>query len=192
MELGSLLYVIDREVWRAWLTEHHKTESEVWLVYYRKETGTPRISYNDAVEEALCFGWIDSIVKSVDAERFAQRFSVRKKRSGLSQMNLERVRSLIAQKRMTSAGLEAIAHVFNPATDDATKFEIPADILEPLMANTHAWENFQKFPAQYRRIRIAYIDNRRRHGDEMFQKALNHFIAMSAKNKRIGMVLEMS
>ena len=71
MDIGNTLYVTERKDWRAWLAKHHKTETEVWLVYYRKETGQPLISYNDAVEEALCFGWVDSIVRTIDKERFA-------------------------------------------------------------------------------------------------------------------------
>jgi uncharacterized protein YdeI (YjbR/CyaY-like superfamily) len=69
MDITKTLHVTDRKAWQAWLKKHHRTEKEIWLVYYRKETGRPRIAYNDAVEEALCFGWIDSIVKSLDAQR---------------------------------------------------------------------------------------------------------------------------
>ena len=70
MKIGKTLYVTKRTTWRAWLSKHHKTEPEIWLMYYRKATGKPRISYNDAVEEALCYGWIDSTVKSLDSKRF--------------------------------------------------------------------------------------------------------------------------
>lgn len=186
----NTLYVTNRKDWRAWLARHHKTETEIWLVFYRKETGKPRISYNDSVEEALCYGWIDSTVKSLDDERFAQRFSVRKKTSTLSQMNIERVRKLITQKKMTKAGLAAIAHAYDPAKDKAGDFKIPPDILKPLKANRQAWENFQEFPESYKRIRIDYIASRKRHSQEMFDKALRHFIEMTAKNKRIGFVKE--
>lgn len=186
------LYVTDRKSWRAWLAKHHKTETEIWLIYYKKESGKPRISYNDAVEEALCYGWIDSTVKSIDHESFAQRFSVRRKNSELSQMNKERVRTLIANKQMTKAGLDAIAHVFDPKKDNLDDFKIPADILKPLKANKEAWQNFQKFPGSYKRIRIAYIESRKRHGEEQFRKSLNRFIKMTEKNKRFGFVKEMS
>ena len=177
-----------RRAWRSWLAKNHDKEKEVWLIYYRKETGKPRIPYNDAVEEALCFGWIDSTVKKLDAERFAQRFSVRKKNSSLSQANKERVLKLIAQKKMTRAGLDAIAHVFKPATAKEEEFIIPAEILKPLQADKLAWENFQRFPESYQRVRIAYILSRKRHGQEMFEKSLRHFIKMTAKNKRFGFV----
>lgn len=179
------------KAWRAWLAKHHKTETEIWLVFYKKGSGKPRISYNDAVMEALSYGWIDSTVKSLDNERFVQRFSKRKKTSSLSQMNKERIRTLIRQRKMTKAGLDAIAHVFDPEKDKPGEFNIAPDILQPLQANQQAWNNFQKLPEDYRRIRIAFIDSRRRHGEQQFQTSLKNFIIMTAKNKRIGFVKEM-
>ncbi len=192
VDLGTTVYLADRKSWRAWLAEHHDSEAEVWLIYYRRETGKPRISYNDAVEEALCYGWVDSIVKGIDEERFAQRFSKRKNKSALSQMNKERIRSLIARKKMTKAGLDAVAHVFDPVADEAKEFTIPREILAALKANDQAWRNFQEFPGAYRRIRIAYIESRKRHGAERYRKALEHFIKMTAQNKRFGYVKEMT
>src|SRR2546425_13099589 len=94
MKLGKTYYTKNRRGWRAWLAKHHRTAPEIWLIYYKKDSGKPRIPYNDAVEEALCYGWIDSILKPVDADRYAQRFSPRRPRSRLSEMNRERVRRL--------------------------------------------------------------------------------------------------
>jgi uncharacterized protein YdeI (YjbR/CyaY-like superfamily) len=122
MKPEKTLHVADRKLWRAWLAKHHRSETEIWLIYYRKETGTPRISYNDAVLEALCYGWIDSTLIAIDKERFAQRFTVRRKTSSLSQMNKERIYKLIAQRKMTKAGLAAIAHVFDPIEDKVKHF----------------------------------------------------------------------
>src|SRR5436853_1328059 len=113
MEIGTTLYVKGRREWRAWLARHHQTASEIWLIYYKKASGKPRIPYNDAVEEALCYGWIDSITKPLDERSWAQRFSPRKATSQLSPMNRERVRRLIKARRMTKAGLACIAHVFD-------------------------------------------------------------------------------
>src|SRR5436309_2877786 len=104
MNLGKLLHARDRAAWRSWLAKHHKTAREIWLVYYNKASGRARIPYNDAVEEALCFGWIDSIVKRVDEHRAAQRFSPRRSRSRLSETNKERIRRLAAAGRMRRAG----------------------------------------------------------------------------------------
>src|SRR4030042_6007707 len=122
MEIKNKLYVTNRKDWRKWLAKNHKKQNEIWLIYYRKETGKSRIPYDDAVLEALCYGWIDSTVKKINAERFAQRFSPRRPTSVLSQMNKERIRELIKEKKMTKWGLEAIAHVFNPKTDVTDKF----------------------------------------------------------------------
>lgn len=190
MNLGKTLYVENREKWHSWLSKNHKTESEIWLIYYYKKTGKPRISYDDAVMEALCFGWIDSILKKIDTERFAQRFSPRKPKSELSQMNKERIRELIKEKKMTEWGMKAIAHVFNEKTDRTDNFIIPLDILKKLKANKDAWEYFQKMPSSYQRIRIAYIESRKRQSINMHKKSLDHFIEMTAKNKRIEFVRE--
>jgi uncharacterized protein YdeI (YjbR/CyaY-like superfamily) len=190
MEIKNTLYIIDRKNWRKWLAKNHKKQKEVWLIYYRKGTGKPRIPYDDAVLEALCYGWIDSTVKKIDTERFAQRFSLRRPRSVLSQMNKERIRELIKEKKMTKWGFKAIAHAFNPKTDNLEKLEIPLSILKELQKNKDSWKYFQKMPLSYRRIRIAYIEGRKRQGMDMYKKSLDYFIKMTARNKRIGFVRE--
>ncbi|MGH2760252.1 MAG: YdeI/OmpD-associated family protein [Actinomycetota bacterium] len=182
-------YTPSRREWRRWLGRNHLTAEEIWLVYYRKDSGKPRITYNAAVEEALCYGWIDSVLRKIDDESFAQRFSPRRPRSALSQMNRERIDKLIAQKKMTKAGLEAVAHVYDPA-QKAKRFAIPADIRDALEANGNAWRNFQRFPAPYRRIRVAWVDGARSRPDE-FAKRLRHLVKMTSQNKRFGFVQEM-
>ena len=99
MKVGKTFYARNRREWRSWLARHHKTAPEIWLIYYKKHSGKPRVSYNDAVDEALCYGWIDSILKPIDADCYAQRFSPRRPTSRLSEMNRERVRRLIASRR---------------------------------------------------------------------------------------------
>lgn len=188
MEIGKTLYVTKRSEWRRWLSLNHDKEKEIWLIYYRKDSGKPRISYDDAVLEALAYGWIDSIEKSLDSERFVQRFSPRRPTSVLSQMNKERIRELIRQGKMTKAGLVAIAHAFDPATDKKEVFTIPPGILTALKANPHAWKHFQNMPTSYQRIRVAYIESRKRHSTGMYRSALAHFVKMTAKDKRIGIV----
>jgi uncharacterized protein YdeI (YjbR/CyaY-like superfamily) len=191
MKLGNLYEPPNRKAWRSWLAKHRKTEREIWLVYNKKSTGRYRISYNDAVEEALCYGWIDSITKRIDDKRYAQRFSPRRPTSGLSEMNLQRVRKLIKQKKMTKAGINAIAHVFDPSDTKKTKVTIAPDIIKALKANEGAWKNFQKFPQSYKRIRLAYLESQRKHGKEQYGRALKHFVKMTATNKRFGFVKEM-
>ncbi len=187
VDLGKTLYVTERKSWRRWLAKNADKEKEIWLVYYRKETGKPRIAYDDAVEEALCYGWIDSTQKKLDDERFAQRFSPRKPSSRLSQANKERIRKLVAQKKMTEAGLAAVAHAFDTA-DEETNPPIAPDILAALQADPQVWKNFQNFPGTYKRIRIAYIESRRRHGQEAFERSLRNLISKTAKNERFGYV----
>jgi len=192
MILGKTLYVTKRREWRAWLSKHHDTEKEIWLVYYRKDSGKPRIPYNHAVEEALCYGWIDSTLKKIDQESFAQRFSPRRPASKLSEMNKERIRRLIARKKMTAAGLSAIQHVFDPTSvkigeRSSTRLTVAPDILKALKDDAQTWKNFQRFPASYKRIRIGWIEGTRKRPGE-FKKRLRYFLKMTGQNKRFGMV----
>jgi uncharacterized protein YdeI (YjbR/CyaY-like superfamily) len=179
MEITKILYVTNRKDWRKWLREHYKTEKEIWLVYPRKETGNPRITYNDAVEEALCFGWIDSIIKTLDQERTVQRFSPRKPGSKYSPANKERLRKLIKQRKVIKEILDTLEDL------SEENFEIPKDILNAIEANKEAWKNFQKFSDAYKRIRIGFIEGARERPAE-FQKRLRYFIRMTEKNKLYG------
>jgi uncharacterized protein YdeI (YjbR/CyaY-like superfamily) len=176
---SKLLHLTERSEWRAWLNRNYKTRDEIWLVFAKKHTGKPRISYNDAVEEALCFGWIDSTVRTIDQDSFAQRFSVRKSTGNYSQPNKERLKAMIKEGKVMEDVLVSL-----PDLSDED-FEIPPDILEAIQSNSQAWENFQGFSPSYIRIRIAYIDSARARRDE-FQKRLAHFIKKSEQNKLFG------
>ena len=168
-----------RAAWRRWLTRNHATSPGVWLVYYKKHTGKPRIPYNDAVEEALCFGWIDSTVKSVDEDRYAQRFSLRNPKSPYSQANKERLRWLVKQGKVVDGVLATLGSLVED------QFETPPDILKAIKANKEAWKNFQSFSQPYIRIRIAFIDAARNRPQE-FTKRLGYFIEMAEKNRQFG------
>jgi len=179
MDITRTLYVTNRKDWRKWLKKNYKTEKEIWLVYPKKATGKPRIQYNDAVEEALCFGWIDSIQKRLDEDHTVQRFSPRKPRAKYSQANIERLRFLVANKMVIREVAETLDGILNK------EFVIPADILKAIKANKKAWKNFQAFSDSYIRIRIAYIDGARKRPKE-FKKRLHHFIEMTEQNKTFG------
>lgn len=112
MEISETLYVTKREPWRKWLSKNYNKKKEIWLIYYRKASGKKRIPYDDAVEEALCYGWIDSILKNMDDERFVQRFSPRRPTSVLSDLNRMRIKKMIKENKMTPFGLKAVEHVF--------------------------------------------------------------------------------
>src|SRR3989449_450609 len=137
MNDGKTFNAKNRREWRAWLSKHHRTAPEIWLIYYKKQSGKPRIPYNHAVEEALCYGWIDSLLKPIDADRYTQRFSPRRPTSRLSAMNRERVRRLIASGRMTRFGLESIKHAFDHKRDakPRLKWAIPLEAPENVVGD---------------------------------------------------------
>lgn len=108
MEIGETLYVTNPDDFRKWLEQNHNSKKEIWLVQYKKATKKPSINYVEAVEEAICFGWIDGLEKSMDAERYALRFSPRRPKSNWTETNKERARKLIAQGKMTESGRAAL------------------------------------------------------------------------------------
>jgi uncharacterized protein YdeI (YjbR/CyaY-like superfamily) len=177
------LYVHRVSDWRAWLRKHHRTAREIWLVYYRKASGKPRISHSDAVDEALCFGWIDSTARPLDADRWAQRFTPRRQGSPTSKLNKARARRLVREKRMTKAGLDAIGSLRVP------RIVIADDVRAAFMRDPGAWRRFGRFPAAYRRIRIAWVEGARKRPAE-FERRLKHLVKRSAKNERFGMTGE--
>lgn len=179
MEITRTLHVTDRKDWRKWLRDNYRTEKEIWLIYSKKATGKPRIEYNDAVEEALCFGWIDSTLKALDKDRSAQRFSPRKTNSKYSPANQERLRKLLRQHKVIKEVRETLGDILE------AKLEIPADILNAIKANKQAWEHFQGFSDAYKRIRIGFIEGARKRPDE-FKKRLRYFIKMTEHNKQYG------
>jgi uncharacterized protein YdeI (YjbR/CyaY-like superfamily) len=159
--MRKTLYVTNREEWRAWLAKHYQSEIEVWLIFYKKHTGRPRISYDDAVEEALCFGWIDSIVKSVDDEKFSQKFTPRRDGSRWSALNTRRVRKLIREGRMTEAGLAKVDLVALGEEAQANQRKgdlgLPRVVKQALMANEKAWKNFRSLTPSRRGAYVRLI-----------------------------------
>lgn len=149
------LYVTTRDEWRAWLATHHARETETWLVFYKKHSGRPRIAYDDAVEEAICFGWIDSLVKRIDDDAFMQKFTPRRDSSRWSEVNKRRLRKVIREGRMTEAGLAKVAPGTLSAKSRAPKesddVEIPRSVKQALAAHPVAWKTFQRLtPARQR------------------------------------------
>jgi uncharacterized protein YdeI (YjbR/CyaY-like superfamily) len=179
VNIGKTIYFADREAWRTWLAEHHDKEKEIWLIYPKKASGKPRILYNDAVEEALCFGWIDSTVKRIDEASYAQRFSPRNPKSKFSEANKQRLRELVERGMVIPSVKAALADILNE------EFVVPSDILQEIKTNKEAWSNFQRFSPAYKRVRIAFIEGARNRPEE-FKKRLNYFLRMTEKNKQFG------
>jgi uncharacterized protein YdeI (YjbR/CyaY-like superfamily) len=179
MNITETVYVADREGWRLWLQTHHATEKEIWLISYKKPSEKPSVPYLHAVEEALCFGWIDGIAKTMDESRTAQRFTPRRPNSHWTELNKERARRLIERGQMTDAGLAVLPDLRIEA------FTIPQDILTALQADLQTWTNFQQFPPLYQRIRVGFIDEVRKQ-PAVFQQRLAHFLQKTRQNKMFG------
>jgi uncharacterized protein YdeI (YjbR/CyaY-like superfamily) len=189
MPISKTLHVTSREEWRAWLAKHHASETEVWLIYCKKQSGQPRIPYDHAVEEALCFGWIDSIVKRIDDQKFAQKFTPRRDFTKWSTLNKRRVRKLIGEGRMTEVGLAkfdpSVLNEEPQAKQSKVDLDIPRFVKQALMASPMAWKHFQNLAPSYRRNYIAWIMNAKQ--DETRQRRLREAISLLAQNKKLGL-----
>ena len=176
MDITETVQATDRSAWRKWLEQHGALKKEIWLV---TNVSSPGLSYLEAVEEGLCFGWIDGIAKRMDLENRAQRFTPRRARSYWTELNKERARRLIEQGLMTDAGLAILPDLSREA------FKIAPDILKALQQDPVTWENFCGFSAVYQRIRIGYIEEVRRN-PEVFQTRLANFLKKTGQNKQFG------
>ena len=168
----------DRSEWRAWLLGHFETAQEVWFVLPLQAAGEESLSYNDAVEEALCFGWIDSTNRKLDELHCIRRFTPRKPGSPYSQPNIERLIWLDERGLIHPKVRESVLPVIRKP------FVFPQDILDALRADEAVWTNYQTFTEPYQRIRVAYIDAAR-HRPEEFQKRLKSFMDKTRRGKMI-------
>jgi len=173
-EDGPVVRCGTRAEWRAWLADHFRTEPRVWFATPLKARG---MSYNDAVEEALCFGWIDSTARTVGAERW-QRFTPRRPGSPYSQPNRERL------ARLAELGLIHESVRAEAARVLAEPFVWPADVLDIIRTDDLAWAHYETFSEPYRRIRVAFIAAARNRPDE-FARRLDHFLAATRAGKLI-------
>ncbi len=180
VESSRLLDIAKRSEWRAWLRKNYRTSREIWLVYHKKHTGEPRLAYNDAVEEALAFGWIDSTAKKIDEDRYAQRFTPRKAGSAYSEPNLARLRAMAAKGKVIPEVLEKVRPLLVEKP-----IVLPADIRAALKADPETWRNFRAFSDSYKRIRVGYIEGARDRPQE-FAKRLGNFLKMTKANRVIG------
>ena len=168
----------DRAAWRAYLEKHFETAEEVWFVFPTKAAGEESLSYNDAVEEALCFGWIDSTNRRLDERHCIRRFSPRKQGSAYSRPNIERLLWLDSRGLLHPKIRESVL----PLLD--TPFLFPEDILDAIRKDRIAWKHYENFSEPYKRIRIAYIEAARKRPEE-FQKRLRSFLEKTRQNRLI-------
>ncbi len=172
----------DRAEWRRWLLKKSARYQEIWLVFYKKASGRQAVSYEHAVEEALCFGWIDGMKKGIDDECYAFRFTPRKTKSPWSKSNLERVKRLIAEGKMMAAGLKAY-HTSDRREVAPMPTDMPEAIEKRFKKQRAAWANYQKFPPGYRRVTAGWVASAKK--EETQVKRLEKLIEFSARNQRI-------
>ena len=189
VSVGQQLHFVNRDEWRAWLEVNHAIARELWLVIYKKHTGRAGMSYEQAVEEALCFGWIDGVMKRLDDEKYALRFSPRKSGSIWSQSNKRRVTKLIKEGRMTEAGLARVKEAkangeWRKAAQREDTAQIPDDLDRALSANSQARRNFDRLAPSHRRQYLYWITSAKT--DKTRQRRIQAAISLLAENQKLG------
>jgi uncharacterized protein YdeI (YjbR/CyaY-like superfamily) len=183
MEVGDVFYPPDRAALHAWLVTNHATATEIWLQKYRKATGVSSISYDDMVEECLCFGWIDSVVKPYDEQSTVQRITPRRAKSNLSELNRQRVWKLQHLGLTTEAGMQALG---DQVGDPSDPLVIPDWMENRLREDPATLATFESFPLMYRRLKVAWITDPVASRQDERERRLDHFIKMTAQGKRYG------
>lgn len=180
----------DRQAWRAWLERHHDTCTEVWLVFYKKHTGRTCVPYREAVEEAICFGWIDGLTKRIDGDRYAYRFTPRKQRSKWSPLNISLAEKLIAAGRMAAAGRAAFdrrVHYDDRILQARRSGEsvLPHGIEEALRSNEAAWRNYLALAPGHRRQYAGWLASAVKPATRA--RRLEEALRLLEQNKKLGM-----
>eukprot|EP00762_Andalucia_godoyi_P003337 ANDGO_06525.mRNA.1 thymidylate synthase len=179
VNISQTFYAASRSDWRGWLQTHHASAADIWLVMCKKHSKKQCVSYDEAVEEAICFGWIDTTAKSVDCDTWVQRYCPRRAKSSWSELNKERARRLVQDGLMTEAGSRVLPDL------SLEEVELRDDVKEALQCDPCVWASFCKFPLYYRRIRVGFVESARTRPEE-FQKRLDNFIKATALNRMIG------
>ena len=184
-------YFRNRHEWRKWLEENGSSSDGIWMILYKKHTGRECIPYVEAVEEALCFGWIDGKIKRINDEYYIQSYTPRRQRSRWSKYNVERVEKLIKEGRMTPPGIDAYKKIFenphliydNRASGDPA---IPDDLLLALRNNRAAFENFARFSPSARRIYIEWLNSSKK--PETRLRRISKIVEAASRNQRPGII----
>lgn len=176
LTITKIIHPVSRQAWRDWLTAHFETEKEVWVAI--PKTDAP-LDYNDIVEEALCFNWIDSTVKTIDERYRAQRMTPRKTKGKYSQLNIERINRLLDQNLIHPYFTAAMRTV------GETPFVYAEDVIGAIKENAKAWAYFQKIPGAYKRIKLASIELAR-DDQELFNKRLTAFVKSCSNEKLLA------
>ena len=189
IESTNALVFKNRNEWHSWLEKNHTTSNEVWLIHYKKSIGKKNLNHFDAVEEALCFGWIDSKLKKLDEEKFILKYSPRKSKSVWSKINKENAEKMISLGKMTQAGLDKIEEAkkqgfWDTAYTNLVKERLPSDLKKALIVNKTAWNNFQNYANSYRNMYIGWVKNAKT--KETRKKRISQVVKNSLDNIKPG------
>jgi uncharacterized protein YdeI (YjbR/CyaY-like superfamily) len=171
--------------WRAWLARNHQSQKEVWLVFHKRHTGRPSIAYEDAVDEALCYGWIDSLIRRLDDDRYARKFTPRRPGSRWSTINRKRYARLQASGRLTPAGVRLAPTERSGDAPQVKLDQLPRYIERGIKRNRAAWKFFQSLAPSHRRRYIGWIDSARR--EETKARRLQEAIKMLTAGEKLGL-----
>ncbi len=186
--MDEALYFQTKADWRDWLSKNHAMTTSIWLFFYKKSVTKKGMTPEEAVEEAICFGWIDGKLRRVDEERFMLRFSARKDGSVWSQINRLRAEKLIAEGKMTSAGLVKIEQAkesghWDKAYTNKIKDEIPSDLQEALQKHKEAIDNFQGFANTYQNMYVGWVNSAK--SVETRKKRIEKVVEQALRNKKL-------
>ncbi|HYR41832.1 MAG TPA: YdeI/OmpD-associated family protein [Terriglobia bacterium] len=184
------VYCPDEQSWRNWLASHHDSSREIWLLFPKKHTGKPCVSYSDALDEGLCYGWIDSLIKRIDDDWYARKFTPRTDNRKWSEINKKRAARLIKDGRMMPVGIakfrsENGSASAAPPPRPELPSTVPPFISRHLKRNARAWENFKNLAPSHKRRYVGWIMFAKR--DETRQKRLKEATALLAANQKLGL-----
>jgi uncharacterized protein YdeI (YjbR/CyaY-like superfamily) len=183
------IYIPTTSEWRSWLEKNHAKEKVIWLIYYKKHTGKARVPYNEAVEEALCFGWIDSTIKRIDEERYMQQFTPRNLKSNWSKLNKERVEKLLKQGKMTKAGMRYVDYakkhgIWDKVEEPQPVFEFSDDLLKLLKANKKAIHFFESLSPSQQKLYKQWVMSAKK--PETRLRRCKEMIGLLEKEQKLG------
>ena len=185
--MPNSVYCEDQQAWRHWLAGNHTSIREIWLLFPKKHTGKPCVTYDDALDEALCYGWIDSLIKRIDDDWYARKFTPRSDNQNWSAVNKKHVARLIKEGRMLPAGLAKFGRTESkpkprPRLDS---FKFTPDIVRSLKANSRAWGNFSKLAPTHQQRYTVWIMSAKQ--DETRQRRVKEAIRLLAANQKLGL-----
>jgi uncharacterized protein YdeI (YjbR/CyaY-like superfamily) len=186
MTLHETVTMKDRNAWRLWLMENHTIKKEIWLVYYKKHTKHVSVSYPEAVEEAICFGWIDGQVKTIDSDRYMQRYTPRNAKSPWSEINRERAERMIHEGLMTEAGLKIYEEGMknNLIVPSSKNFSVPDFLEDAFRKNDTVWNNFQEMAPSARLLYVHWVTSAKTLKTRM--KRINKSVELIAQNRKLN------